>query len=101
MLRSKIYRTARSLVVGVIATLLPGTIAHTNKASAAGLVESGPLAGLGSLAAYITCVSLADSTGVGRSACSRIALLADPPARGITDLSIALQYDASNLTFDR
>jgi hypothetical protein len=101
LMRSTIYRTARFLVVGVIATLLPGTIVDTNKASAAGLVESGPLAGLGSLAAYITCVSLADSTGVGRSACSRIALLADPSARGITDLSIALQYDASELTFDQ
>jgi len=88
------------LSLNLWAALLVAQSIYAGNARAAGLIESGPLAGLGSLATYITCVSLADSTGVGRSACSRIALLADPPARGVTDLAITLQYDGTKLTFD-
>ena len=94
----RIWITVFSL--NLSATLLVAQTIYADKVRAAGLVESGPLAGLGSLAAYITCVSLADSTGAGRGVCSRIAVLADPPARGVTDLAITLQYDGTELTFD-
>jgi hypothetical protein len=66
---------------------------------AEGIIETGPFAGLGSIAAYVLCRELGGGSA-GPGVCARIALLVDPPARGITDVAIALQYNAAQFAFD-
>ena len=84
---------------GLLITLWSQQFAFTKQADAAGIIETGPFAGAGSIAAYALCVELGGGAA-GPGVCSRIALLVDPPARGITDLSIALQYNSAEFTFD-
>jgi|HubBroStandDraft_6_1064221.scaffolds.fasta_scaffold319133_1 hypothetical protein len=86
--------------LGIVITLWSQQILFTTQSYAAGIIETGPFAGFGSIAAYTLCVELGGGSA-GPGVCSRIALLVDPPARGVTDLSIALQYDAAQLTFDQ
>jgi hypothetical protein len=86
--------------LGIVITLWSQQILFTTQSYAAGIIETGPFAGFGSIAAYTLWVELGGGSA-GPGVCSRIALLVDPPARGVTDLSIALQYDAAQLTFDQ
>jgi hypothetical protein len=77
-------------------TTITTLLLQPSQAHAEGLIEIGPYAGLGSLAALAACVILEPE----RTDCYAVAFLADPVGQGITSTSITLRYNTSDLTFN-
>jgi hypothetical protein len=76
---------------------------QTSTAHAAGIIETGPFAGLGSLGAFLLCLSLGGGGGGpdgSGGSCRTIALLVDPPSSGVDSLAMTLQYDSDKFVFN-
>jgi len=91
-------------LVNLSVIIIAGALLQPTAAEAAGIIETGPFAGLGSLGAFLLCISLAGGGGGAGDgsggSCRTIALMVDPPASGVTSLAMTLQYDSNKFVFN-